>query len=140
MLYAAEHIPAGSIIATHRGEVISEAKRAAREETLGFGSQTYAMQQPDSMEPLYVVDARSTGRLGRFINHACGASANCALEALQLHHRRVMAFRASRDIAKDEPIRLKQNESFNETEPLLALSHRMRYGHPRCIGTSHLSR
>ena len=32
----------------------------------------------------------------------------------------------------------KQNESFNEVE-LLALSHRMRYGHPLCIGTSHLS-
>ena len=105
--YAAEHIPAGSIIATYRGEVISEARRAAREATLGFGSQTYAMQykEPGSMEPLYIVDARSTGSIGRFINHACGDSANCALEALQYQHRRVMAFRASRDIAKDEPIR-----------------------------------
>ena len=96
MLYAAEHIPAGSNIATYRGEIISEAKRAAREETLGFGSPTYAMQykEPGSMEPLYVIDARSTGSIGLFINHACGASANCALEGLQLHQRRVMAFRA----------------------------------------------
>ena len=107
MLYAAEHIPAAAIITTYRGEVISEARRAAREATLGFGSQTYAMlyKEPGSMEPLYIVDARSTGSVGRFINHACGASANCVLEALQYQHRRVMAFRASRDIDKDEPIR-----------------------------------
>ena len=74
MLFAAEHIPAGAIVATNRGEVISEARRAAREASLGFGSQTYAMQykEPGSMEPLYVVDARSTGSLGRFINHASG--------------------------------------------------------------------
>ena len=32
----------------------------------------------------------------------------------------------------------RKNESFNEVE-LLALTHRMRYGHPLCIGTSHLS-
>ena len=104
MLFAAEHIPAGAIITTYRGEVISETRRAAREASLGFGSQTYAMQykEPGSMEPLSVVDARSTGSLGRFINHACGASANCALEALQHQHRRVMAFRASRDIARGE--------------------------------------
>ena len=89
MLYAAESIPAGIIIASYRGEIISETKRAAREATLGFGSQTCTMQykEPDSMEPLYVVDARFKGRLGSFINHACEASANCALEALQLHHR-----------------------------------------------------
>ena len=107
MLYAAELIPAGTLITSYRGEVISETRRAAREATLGFGSQTYAMQykEPGSMEPLYVVDARSRGSLGRFINHACGASANCALEALQYHHRRVMAFRATRDITIGEPIR-----------------------------------
>ena len=65
MLFAAEHIPAGVLIATYRGEIISESRRAAREASLGFGSQTYAMQykEPGSMEPLYVVDARSTGSL-----------------------------------------------------------------------------
>ena len=94
MLYAAEPIPAGAIITTYRGEVISETQRAAREATLGFGSQTYAMQykEPGSNEPLCVVDARTTGSLGRFINHACGDSAYCELEALQFQHRRVMTF------------------------------------------------
>ena len=107
MLFAKEAIPAGAVITTYRGEVIAETKRATRESVLGFGANAYTMQykEPGSTEPLYVVNARTRGSLGRFINHACGASANCEIEGLQYHNRRVMTFRASKDIEPGSVIR-----------------------------------
>ncbi|HSG19996.1 MAG TPA: SET domain-containing protein-lysine N-methyltransferase, partial [Burkholderiaceae bacterium] len=78
-----------------------------RESVLGFGANAYTMQykEPGSTEPLYVVDARTRGSLGRFINHVCGASANCEIEGLQYHNFRVMTFRASKDIEPGSVIR-----------------------------------